>query len=468
MTLAVSETREDIRQAFEVDLDPLEPEFRRAGPAERMALCKRRIRMSSLRQKLSRGGVLASVFFGLLLAVPLVYAAVDAPTGFDNLTNGRTAQTFFDTNRDLFEDRETLPKLGPVYNAQSCAECHQNPVSGSASQIAELRAGQTVSGIFTDHSGGSLINDRAIDPSIQEHVADTDNTRALRISLSVLGAGFVEAIPDSEFTRIQNEQIAAGLTPGKTILVPILEAPLNSDGTQPTRIGRFGWKDQHASLVSFAADAYLNEMGITNPLFPNENTSDGNSVASFDQFPEASLGLEDPATTNHPFGKDVEAFASFMRSTKAPSRGPITADVTAGEEIFHTIGCEDCHTDSITTASSSTVFNVNDLGASDDSKFSVGVALGDKTIHPYGDYMLHNVGTGDGIVQNGGAATRNMVRTAPLWGLRTRTRLMHDGLSLTITDAILAHGGQAAASVTSFNGLTPTQKAKLLAFLKSL
>jgi CxxC motif-containing protein (DUF1111 family) len=424
--------------------------------------------MSSLKQKLFRGRVLSGVFLVLLLAVPWVYAAVDAPTGFDNLTNGFTNQTVFDASLVIFEDREILPKLGPVYNAQSCAECHQNPVSGSSSQISELRAGQTTDGIFSDHSGGSLINDRATDPSIQEHVSDADNTRALRISLSVLGAGFVEAIPDSEFQRIKDEQTLAGITPGKTILVPILEAPLNANGSQPTRIGRFGWKDQHASLISFAADAYLNEMGVTNPLFPNENTSDGNSVAAFDQFPESSLGLEDPATTNHPFGKDVEAFARFMRSTKAPSRGPITADVLNGETLFQNIGCQTCHTATITTAPVGTVFNVNDSGLSNDSKFVVDSSLGDLTIHPYGDYMLHSVGTGDGIVQNGGASTRNMIRTAPLWGLRTRTRLMHDGLSLTVTDAILAHGGQASTSVTSFNNLSANQKAKLLAFLKSL
>lgn len=411
--------------------------------------------MSSLRRKLSKRLSLVSVILVLLVAVPLVYAAVDAPTGFDNLTNGFENQTKFDLDRAQFETLEQIENgLGPVYNAQACSECHQNPVSGSVSQVSELRAGMTVNGVFSNHPGGSLINDRAINPVIQEHVFDTDNTRTFRISLSISGDGFVEALPDSEFTRVQTAQ-PAGMK-GTIIRVPVLEDITPATSVSNLRIGRFGWKNQHSSLLSFAADAYLNEIGITSPLFPNENSSNGNSVAAFDTVPDP----EDPATTGHPFGKDVDSFSQFMRSTKAPPRGDITSDVIAGEVIFDNIGCQNCHTDTLTTAPAGTSFA--------DGTFVVDTSLGDKKIHPYGDFMLHNVNTGDGIVQNGGADTRNQVRTAPLWGLRTRTRLMHNGLSLTITDAIRAHGGQAASTVTSFNGLNGTQTAQILAFLNSL
>ncbi len=390
----------------------------------------------------------------VLMGVPLVYATVDAPTGFDNLTNGFETQTQFDTDRAQFETLEQIADgLGPTYNAQACAECHQNPVSGSASQITEVRAGQTVSGVFTDHPGGSLVQDRAIDRSIQEHVFHEENTHTFRISLNTLGDGFVEALPDSEFFRVQNAQPTS--VRGTIIYVPVLEAtPVN--GVQPTRIGRFGWKNQHSSLLSFAADAYLNEIGITSPLFPTENTADGNSVAAFDTVSDP----EDPATMSHPFGPDVEAFTSFMRSTKAPPRGPIDSNVTAGEQIFHDIGCADCHTDSLVTAPASTSFN--------GGTFVVDSSLGSKTIHPYSDFMLHDIGTQDGIVQNGGAATRTMVRTAPLWGLATRSRLMHDGESATIRDAILRHAGQALPAAQAFSGLNGTQKGQLVDFLNSL
>jgi CxxC motif-containing protein (DUF1111 family) len=406
----------------------------------------------SRRRKQSRSSLVAGGVLTLLVGIPLVLAAVDAPTGFDNLTNGFESQTNFDLDRAQFDTVEQIEDgLGPVYNAQACRECHQNPVSASATQVNELRAGQTDSaGNFTPHPGGSLINDRAIDAAIQEHVFDSDNTRTFRTSLNVLGDGFVEAIPDSEFTRIQNAQ-PVGMK-GTIVQVPVLEAPATHTGTVVTRIARFGWKNQHASLLSFAADAYLNEMGITNPLFPTENTSNGNSVAAYDTVPDP----EDAGTTAHPFGPDVEAFTRFMRSTKAPPRGVTSSDT--GEAVFDQIGCVNCHTDSITTAPEGTSFN--------GGTFTVTGPLASKTIHPYGDFMLHDIKTGDNIPQ--AQATGALIRTAPLWGLRTRTRLMHDGQSLTIRDAILRHDGQAAPAVTAFKSLSATDNAALMSFLNSL
>ena len=98
-------------------------------------------------------------------------------------------------------------------------------------------------------------------------------------------------------------------------------------------------------------------------------------------------------------------------------------------------------------------------------------ALGNKIIHPYSDYLLHDVGTGDGIPVlplPEYASTANQIRTAPLWALRTRNRLMHDGLSFTKQDAIQRHGGQAASVTRSYNALSAAQKTQLLAFLDSL
>ncbi len=407
--------------------------------------------MAKLKRRLSRLPFI-TVFLTLLVAVPLVLAAVDAPTGFDNITNGFENQTNFDLDRAQFDTVEQIADgLGPVYNAQACRECHQNPVSASSTQVNELRAGKLNSdGTFVDHPGGSLINDRAIDAAIQEHVFDTDTIRTFRTSLNLLGDGFVEATPDSEFTRIQSAQ-PVGMK-GTIVMVPVLEA-----NTPTTRIARFGWKNQHASLLSFAADAYLNEIGITSPLFPTENTSNGNSVAAFDTVPDP----EDAPTVGHPFGKDVEAFTRFMRSTKAPPRAPSINDTetpTAGEVVFDRIGCVTCHTDAITTAPVGTVFN--------GGTFTLNAALGSKTYHPYGDFMLHNIKTGDGIVQ--AQASGALIRTAPLWGLRTRTRLMHDGQSLTILDAINRHSGQASSSVASFNALSAADNSSLFVFLNSL
>ena len=236
---------------------------------------------------------------------------------------------------------------------------------------------------------------------------------------------------------------------GTAIMVPVLEAASRA------RIGRFGWKNQHASLESFSADAYLNEMGITSPLFPDENTSNGRFVGSGSGY--------DPVADPEDDGADVKAFADFMRATKAPPRGAVSADVLAGEALFNKVGCAVCHTPSLTTARPGAKINGGAL--------TVPAALGNKIIHPYSDFLLHDIGTGDGIPVlplPEYATTANQIRTAPLWALRTRNRLMHDGLSLTKQDAIQRHAGQAAGATSNYNGLSEGEKNQLLAFLNSL
>jgi CxxC motif-containing protein (DUF1111 family) len=173
--------------------------------------------------------------------------------------------------------------------------------------------------------------------------------------------------------------------------------------------------------------------------------------------------IQDPATSTAPFGSDIKAFASFLRSTKPPARDLVqaaTPDAQAGAQIFANIGCSTCHVPSIVTAPAGTVFN--------GGTFTVPAALGNKTIHPYSDFMLHDVGTGDGIVQNGSQASMNMLRTPPLWGLHTRARIMHDGESLTRNDAILRHTNQAEPVVNRYINLSTRQQNQLVAFLNSL
>jgi CxxC motif-containing protein (DUF1111 family) len=391
----------------------------------------------------------------LVLAAPMVYAvtATEAPAGFDNLTNGFESQTQMDLDRANFDSREQIADgLGPLYNAQACAECHQNPVSGATSQITELRAGTFDGFTFTNPPGGSLINDRAINAAIQERLTTTQNVVDTRSSLNILGDGFVEAIADATITNIQTGQ-PSGMK-GTIIKVPVLEA---AAGT--TRIARFGWKNQHASLLSFASDAYVNEMGITSPLQPTENTSMGNSVAAFDTVPDP----EDAGTAANPNGPDVEAFTRFMRSTKVPPRDTAlaaTSDAVAGASLFHSIGCDICHVATIQTAPAGTSLN--------GGKFIVPAALGDKLIHPYSDFMLHDVGTGDGIVQNGGSGTRTKMRTPPLWGLRTRSRFMHDLFNTTRFNAIQRHTNEAEPVIQNYLNLSTTQQNQIGVFLNSL
>jgi CxxC motif-containing protein (DUF1111 family) len=390
-------------------------------------------------------------------------APAEAPTGFDNQTNGFTEQgpafeslneenvvalRSFNDNRFIFEEAEKIEDgLGPLYNAQSCRECHQNVVTGGASQVSELRTGYLKNGVFFESLGGSLIQSRATHPNLVERVVPRDAVRTLRVSTNTLGNGFVEAVSNSTLLAIRDKQ-PEGMR-GTAVLVPVLEA------RGAARIGRFGWKGQHASLESFSADANLNEMGITSPLLPEENTSSGQFVGFGTEF--------DPVADPEDDGKDIVAFANFMRSTKAPARGGVDARVSAGEAVFANVGCAICHVPSITTAPEGTRINGGAL--------TVPAALANKIIHPYSDFLLHNVGTGDGIPvlpTPEYVATANMMRTAPLWALRTRNRLMHDGLSLTKEEAIERHGGQATEVTNRYKALSENERRQLLAFLDSL
>ena len=386
--------------------------------------------------------------------------AQEAPTGFDNLTNGFDPQgppyetlnedtvvalRSFNDNRFIFEEVETIEDgLGPTYNAQSCRECHQNVVTGGASQVAEHRTGRLENGTFFESLGGSLVHSRATHPDAMELVVFQDDIRTFRISTNTLGAGFIEALSNSTLAAIRDAQPAS--MRGTLVTVPVLEAASGA------RYGRFGWKDQHASLESFAADAYLNEMGITTPHLPTENTSSGRDVRRYD-----------PVADPEDDGVDVRAFANFMRSTKAPPRGAITGQVRSGEEVFTRIGCATCHVPTLTTASPGSLLSAG--------SFVVPDALGNKIIHPYGDFLLHDIGTGDGIPVLPGdeyAETTTMIRTAPLWALRTRNRLMHDGLTFTKQEAIRRHSGQAETVKRRYESLSSSERDALMRFLDSL
>jgi len=410
--------------------------------------------MKRLKAKWTRRFTIYAGLAVVLVATSVAYAvtATEAPAGFDNLTNGFESQAAMDADRAHFDEIEQIADgLGPIYNAQACRECHQNPVSGAISQINELRVGRFDGVTFTDRPGGSLIDDRAINPAIQERVAGADNVATLRTSLNTLGDGFVEAIDSNTIAAIQAGQSSSFR--GTLITVPVGEAG------GALRTARFGWKNQHASLMSFSADAYLNEMGITSPLQPNENTSNGASVAAYDTVADP----EDHATSADPFGTDVGAFTRFMRSTKVPPRDTVaaaTSDAIAGASLFNSIGCNICHVTSIQTAVTGTVIN--------GGAFTVPAALGDKIIHPYSDFLLHDVGTGDFIVQNGGQGTLTKMRTPPLWGLRTRTRMLHDGSAPTRNIAILDHTNQAEPVIQNYINLSLTQQNQLIAFLNSL
>jgi len=411
----------------------------------------------------------------------------DAPTGFDNKSNGMVDDATHLADQAKFDEFELLTDgLGPLYNAQSCRECHQSPVSGAASQVTELRVGHNgpdghfrTPDIPIAHgaeviTGRSLVNDRAICPNaafpdkeIQERVPETETIRTLRLSLNLLGDGFVEAVADQTLVDLSKQQCKSshGKICGQVLYVPIVEAPGQMG------VGRFGWKDQHASLLSFSGDAYLNEMGITNRLQPTEVTNLCNAVS-------------EPNDTPGPDGlSDIDHFARFIRATKAPARDTQLAGSAAAQKglaLFDKIGCASCHVATLTTAPAGTKIN--------GGTFTIPQALASATFHPYGDFLMHDVGTGDGILQatrehyghkvfaqmsdylskQDFESSRNKIRTAPLWGVRLRPRLMHDGTSLTLLEAVTRHRGEAAHVIQQFEKLKRPEQEAIIEFLKSL
>src|ERR1700719_1436675 len=430
--------------------------------------------------------VLSLILSGLILASS-ASRSTEAPSCSDNKRNGVAEDATNQADQAKFEEVEQLSDgLGPLYNAQSCRECHQSPVSGASSQVSELRVGhQGPEGHFRTPdipiahgaevvTGRSLVNDRAICPNaafpdkeIQERVPETETIRTFRLSLNLLGDGFLEAVADQTLIDLSKQQCKSshGKICGQILYVPIVEAPGQMG------VGRFGWKDQHASLLSFAADAYLNEMGITNRLQPNEVTNLCNTV------PE-------PNDTIGPDGlSDIEHFTRFIRATKAPARDPARASSAAANKglgLFEKIGCVSCHVETLTTAPAGTKIN--------GGTFTIPAALGSITLHPYGDFLMHDVGTGDGILQatrehyghqvfqqmsgylskQDFESSRNKIRTAPLWGVRLRPRLMHDGASLTLLEAITRHSGEAGHVIKLFEKLKRLEQNAIIEFLKSL
>jgi CxxC motif-containing protein (DUF1111 family) len=430
--------------------------------------------------------IIILVFLGLSLLCAAQQLS-EAPTGFDGKSNDLVDETTHAEDQEEFDEVEDVEDgLGPLYNAQSCRECHQNPISGAASQVTELRVGHLgPNGVFQNPSipiaggheiisGRSLVNDRAICPNqdfpdteIQERVPMTETVRTTRMSLSLLGDGFVEAVADQTLIDLANQQCTStkGKICGQVIYVPIVES------LGETGVGRFGWKNQHASLLSFSADAYLNEMGITSTLLPDEVTRLCHTASDPNNTPEAD-GLA-----------GIDRFARFIRATKAPARDEALAlspGAITGSDLFDQVGCSTCHVRTLVTAPPGTMIN--------GGMFTIPDALGNKQFHPFSDFLLHDVGTGDGILMamdehygpnvrkvkwkklppTSVLLTQNKLRTAPLWGLRLRPRLMHDGASLTLFDAIVRHDGEAKHVTQRFHQLSPSEQQALLDFLTSL
>src|SRR5712691_5107670 len=337
-----------------------------------------------------------------------------------------------------FTEVETVEDgLGPAFNGSSCAVCHSVPAIGGAGVVAEVRAARrNERGEFVElvPKSGSLFQTFSIPPhTCQPVIPPEANVIARRVPIPLFGAGLVEAIPDEVLLALDDagDRDGDGVSGRAAVIVDI--------ATGRRRVGRFGWKAQHATLLAFGADAYRNEMGITNDLFPDE-VAFGISTEQMklcDRIPDPE-DRPDPRTRR----RGIDNFESFMKFLAPVGRGPIDDIARAGEAVFGTVGCAACHVPSLKTGpSANPLFN-------------------NKVVPLFSDLLLHDVGTGDGIRQE--AATPQEFRTPALWGLRLRRPLMHDGTAATIEDAIGRHDNEAAAARNRFLALSAEQRAALL------
>jgi CxxC motif-containing protein (DUF1111 family) len=387
----------------------------------------------------------AIVVAALAARAPAGLAQGPAPRPGDPLPGLAPAEfSAFRLGLDDFLEVETSEEgLGPAFNGTSCAACHNQPAVGGIAPILEVRAAVrdgsgAVRGL--DDAGETLVHLTSIPAhGCQPQIPADANVLARRAPIPLFGAGLVEAIGDEAILALADPGDADGDgVSGRAALV-------SDPATGAVRVGRFGWKAQQATLLAFGADAYRNEMGITNDLFPRElavGVPDAN-MRLCDPLPEPE-DLADPITRR----RGIDNFASFMRLLAPVARGPITADAAAGEALFAAIGCATCHVPTLTTAPSSN-------------------PLFDRRPVPlFSDLLLHDVGTGDGIPQ--ASALPDEIRTPALWGLRLRRPFLHDGRAVTIDQAIAAHGGEAAGARDRAAALTPVERQRLIAFLLSL
>ena len=359
---------------------------------------------------------------------------------------GITATEFseFRLGLDDFTEVETVEEgLGPAYNGTSCAVCHNVPAIGGAGVILELRAG------YRDGSGAHTALNTAGDTLIhllstpahacQVQMPDDVTVIARRAPIPLFGAGLVEAIADETLLALEDpvDRDRDGISGRAAIVLDVASGQ--------RRVGRFGWKAQHATLLAFGADAYRNEMGITNDLFPQESAFgvSGAQMRSCDPFPDPE-DRRDPRTGR----RGIDNFESFMRFLAPVARSHVDEITLTGERIFSAIGCAACHVPRLTTGP------------------SAHPAFNRRSVDLFSDLLLHDVGTGDGIQQ--GAAEPGEIRTPALWGLRARRPFLHDGSAVTMAEAIARHAGEAELARRSFERLTTDERARLLAFLRSL
>jgi CxxC motif-containing protein (DUF1111 family) len=369
---------------------------------------------------------------------------------------------------------EVNPGLGPVFNNTACAACHVRngrglPVAGTGNQGSAALVRVSLASGTPDVPGGAVpvpglgtqIQDHAIFGVTPEakvviewieepgafpsdgapyslrrpkvtillaggQLLPKEAMTSLRVPPPVFGLGLLEAVPEAALRALEDPND----TDGDGISGRLNEVYSVTAGG--SRVGRFGWKSNQPDLLQQAAAAYVDDMGVTNPLFPE---------------PGGGSDIDDRTLTEAAF---------YTQTLAVPRRGQIDDQVRRGEQLFIASKCGSCHTPTLTT---------------EHHEIS---ALANQTIYPYTDLLLHNMGFDLADGRPDFAASGTEWRTPPLWAIGLTARVLgdaaylHDGRARDLVEAILWHGGEAESSKERFRQMAPSDRNALIRFLDSL
>lgn len=397
--------------------------------------------------------------------------------------------SFFNKNW-VFAPASTTARdgLGPLFHARSCSECHlrdgrsapsegASPLPGLLFRFAdpetedplshpdfgrqfaplaipklepegriEIRH-RIVAGTFPDGSAYTLREPiYEIASSIENHPSVPSFRLAPRIASPVFGLGLLEAIPESALLKHHDPEDRDG--DGISGRVNRVRNP----ETGKVEIGRFGWKANQVDLRHQTAAAFVDDIGITSSIHPEEDLT----PRQRDSYVSLGLELDEKPEIDE---KTLERVVRYLQTLAPPARRRIDApEAIQGEELFHSTGCAACHVPEWTT-------EIYD---------STLPEVGGQLIRPYTDLLLHDMGPSLADSRGDGEATGREWRTPPLWGIgltetvNGHTSFLHDGRARNLEEAILWHGGEAEAAQRAYQALEKRERVSLLSFLESL
>ena len=379
--------------------------------------------------------------------------------------------------------------LGPIFNARACASCHSNDGRGkpvlennASSQgfLIRLSYGNdpitgpidfpNYGGQLQDNSNLGITKEGTINVSFQTitgtypdgetyelrkptYTIVNENYGSLqhaqqsaRVGAQVIGLGFIDALSEASILANQdiNDLDGDGISGKANYVWNVKE--------KKTTIGKFGWKANQPSLEQQVAAAFSGDMGLTTSLFPDENCPNGLDCSKLNNGNNVGETVEVTDT-------QMSRIMVYQAAISVPKRRDYkTLDVLEGKQLFNDLACVTCHVNNFTTG--------ND--------YSLLTQLENRTIRPYSDFLLHDMG--DELADNRAdfLANGNEWRTQPLWGLglietvNNHTFLLHDGRARNIEEAVLWHGGEAESAKNNFKNLSKEKREQVLKFLNSL